>query len=77
MDLPKARKAIRVLEVDDQCETTKGLKHILYGCQRYNPSRVDHPALEYMQPIETVLLKKFEKELKQIVYFLEVNLIHI
>ncbi|XP_029731108.2 uncharacterized protein LOC115267823 [Aedes albopictus] len=78
--LTKERKAMWGLEKDDQCEwceTTGNLKHILYDCPRYNQSRVEHSALEYMKPLETILLENFEEELKQIVHFLKVNQIHI
>ncbi|XP_062534036.1 uncharacterized protein LOC134203073 [Armigeres subalbatus] len=67
-------------EIDDQCEwcdTTEDLQHILYVCPKYNHSRVDYPALEYMKPSKIFYGKKNEEDLKQIVQFLNSNKIHI
>lgn len=78
--LTKDRKFKWGWEEDDQCEwcdTTEDLKHILYECPRYDRERAEYPVLEYMQPLETILQNRNEEDMKQIVYFLKRNNLHI
>ncbi|XP_065082205.1 uncharacterized protein LOC135704650 [Ochlerotatus camptorhynchus] len=72
--LTKSKRATWGWEIDDQCdwcEVKEDIKHILYDCPKFNIERNKYPILEYMKPIEQVLIELCEEELKQITRFIK------
>lgn len=72
--LTKERRALWRLELDNLCETCEekeDLNHLLYYCPRLNNIRSEYQVLEYMKPLEEILVDECEEGMKQVVNFIK------